>query len=631
MLSAFRKLRLRKIFLQALLACTVGGLIAWLLDASWLRWVDPVIDFGREVYLPWRVLQGEHLGRDFVHPYGPLSVYLNAGLFAAFGVSIRTLVIANLVVFGGIALCLHTVLRRSFGFLPAAVATVVGVSVFGFAHYWGINNYTYAAPYSHEATHGMLVLLLLLVWLGRPGGWLPTRRNGIIVGLLTGLCCLTKTEYVFVSLSLGLIAMARIVADVGLRPGWRTWTGGLLLGSGVILAGTVGWLATVLSLPTAASLALNAMLAPMLYTGYSRSAHVLHFLGADNLWNNLLTILRWGGGTVGCLAILTLVGRRVSSLPGPWPGRLFGTGVLIGALAAIPRIPWIFCGTVFPALLAAGVATLAIRARRRPSDRRALIARDWNQLILLVAAIGMLGRMAFDPTISHYGFFQAILAGTWLCGYLVGEWPQFSGSTRLVRGGLILAMVTLLGGGAITLVRTSLQFYRAKETPIGEGADLIKGFVPQAYALPELWEQARRFILANTKPDSSLLVIPEGISLNYWTRRRHPLRIVDLLPATMRLNPGDIMTELTAAPPDLVVMVSRPNMEELGYQAYGQDASSGKAIVDWVTGHYTIVAQAGSSPFTPGGVGLRIYRRGPPGIGSMSRGAPTSVMPASFR
>ena len=64
---------------------------AWMLRISWMRWMEVLVDFGREVYLPWRVTEGEHLGRDYVHPYGPLSVYLNAGLFEVFGVSIRTL------------------------------------------------------------------------------------------------------------------------------------------------------------------------------------------------------------------------------------------------------------------------------------------------------------------------------------------------------------------------------------------------------------------------------------------------------------------------------------------------------------------------------------------------------------
>jgi len=134
----------------------------WIVMRSWMRWIDPQIDFGVQLYIPWRITVGEHLGRDFVHPYGPLSSYLNAALFQVFGASIRTLVIANLAVYAAIVVLLHTLLRRAFGFIPAAVATFVGIAVFGFGHYTGVNNYTFAAPYAHEATHGIALLLILV-------------------------------------------------------------------------------------------------------------------------------------------------------------------------------------------------------------------------------------------------------------------------------------------------------------------------------------------------------------------------------------------------------------------------------------------------------------------------------------
>ena len=593
--------------LRALFTCAVGSLAVWLLAVSWLRWVDPVIDFGREVYLPWRILQGEHLGRDFVHPYGPLSVYLNAGLMGIFGVSVRTLVIANLAVFGGVVFCLYRVLRRSFGFLPAAVASLVGVAVFGFAHYWGINNYTYAAPYSHEATHGMLLLLLLLLWLGRPRSMHYSLRDGFIAGALTGFCWLTKTEYVAGSLLLITITLLRLASDRTLRPRLGRWAGGCTVGLGLTLGLAAVLLATVMPVATSVRLALNALLAPLAYGEYSRSAHVLRFLGADNLWANVQTVIIRGGGTLGCLAAITAAGRYASARPSRWAKVLFIGIVLAGVLAAIPRIPWLFCGTAFPVLLAAaaGIMVIQVRAAQRP--RGSFPCRQWNQLLFLTAAVGLLARMAFDPTISHYGFFQALLAGTWLCGYLVGEWPRLATSSPLVRGGLIVAVLVLLGGGSVSLVNISQRFYRAKGTAIGEGGDRVWGFAPQIYALPEYWELARRYVVAHSPPGSSLLVVPEGLSLNYWTRRRHPLRITDLLPATLRLNRGDVVAELAAHPPKSVVLVSRPNMTELGYATYGQDASSGQAILEWVSRHYTLVAEVGSKPFAPGGVGLQIY------------------------
>ncbi len=55
-------------------AAAVAGLI-W----SWGTWLDPTIDFGRELYVPWRLSEGDVLFRDIVSFNGPLSHYLLAG------------------------------------------------------------------------------------------------------------------------------------------------------------------------------------------------------------------------------------------------------------------------------------------------------------------------------------------------------------------------------------------------------------------------------------------------------------------------------------------------------------------------------------------------------------------------
>ena len=69
-----------------LVAFSVGGMLAW----TWNVCPDPVIDYGREVYVPWRITQGQVLYRDINYFNGPLSPYLDALLFKLFGPSIRT-------------------------------------------------------------------------------------------------------------------------------------------------------------------------------------------------------------------------------------------------------------------------------------------------------------------------------------------------------------------------------------------------------------------------------------------------------------------------------------------------------------------------------------------------------------
>src|ERR1700690_1423213 len=82
---------------------------------SWRRWPDVLVDFGIQLYLPWRISEGDVLYRDMMYlTGGPLSQYFNALLFKIFGVSFRTLIFANLAITAGVVVLVY---RR---FLAAA-------------------------------------------------------------------------------------------------------------------------------------------------------------------------------------------------------------------------------------------------------------------------------------------------------------------------------------------------------------------------------------------------------------------------------------------------------------------------------------------------------------------------------
>ena len=39
---------------------------------TWKKWADPVIDFGTELYVPWRIYEGDVIFRDVTHTYAPI-------------------------------------------------------------------------------------------------------------------------------------------------------------------------------------------------------------------------------------------------------------------------------------------------------------------------------------------------------------------------------------------------------------------------------------------------------------------------------------------------------------------------------------------------------------------------------
>src|SRR5438552_6815464 len=146
-----------------------------------------MIDFGRELYTPWQLVQGKVLYRDVASFYGPLSPYVNALWFTIFGISLRTLALCNMAIMIGLIAMLHRLISGIADRFAAAVACLVFVLLFGFAQLVQVGNYNYVCPYSHEATHGLamsIAALLCLMEFSRSGKAYWAWAMGGLLGLV---------------------------------------------------------------------------------------------------------------------------------------------------------------------------------------------------------------------------------------------------------------------------------------------------------------------------------------------------------------------------------------------------------------------------------------------------------------
>ena len=99
---------------------------------SWNRWIEPYVDSGRELMVPWRIAHGERLYADVHFHHGPLGPWAAAAVDSVFGRSLA----ARLALAAALALASLEALRRlalrmlTPGRAALAVSTAVAAAYF---------------------------------------------------------------------------------------------------------------------------------------------------------------------------------------------------------------------------------------------------------------------------------------------------------------------------------------------------------------------------------------------------------------------------------------------------------------------------------------------------------------------
>jgi hypothetical protein len=200
------------------LIATVAAIAALAFAQSYARWLDPIIDTGRDLYIPEQIAKGAKLYRDIRYQYPPLAPYLLALITGAIGHSLAAYVAIGIAQSATIAASLWVALRRP---LPAFAATLSFVAIcFCGASTWGAN---FIFPYSYGATIGMTLLCIALAAFVHA-------RNAIAIGALV-LASGCKAEYAVAAL------VIVIILTIARRIAWRqlaAYCGAMLAAIGIV-------------------------------------------------------------------------------------------------------------------------------------------------------------------------------------------------------------------------------------------------------------------------------------------------------------------------------------------------------------------------------------------------------------
>jgi 4-amino-4-deoxy-L-arabinose transferase-like glycosyltransferase len=578
---------------------TLAGCAVLMLAWTWRTWPDILIDFGREVYVPWQLATGKVLYRDIAYFSGPLSPYLNSLWFRVFGAQLDVLLTANLALVGLLAAVLHHLARRVSDRLSAFVACLVFLALFAFAQYVTIGNYNYVAPYSHELTHGLLVSLTGIACLGA----YATQRRAIwllCAGGALGLTFLTKVE-VFLAALLALLTglvlsvrreharrerPIRAVLVFALGASIPVVAAYLLLRTGMSSGDTLDGLLRQYSMVTDRAITSSPF--------YARS------IGTDDVSGNIRRMLLWLGG----YALVFVPAFVVAVAVRPDAGyRRVVAAVLFSATAV--GLSWLLRGGLWldalrplPLVLLAATVTTAVRFRGS-LDRGAHSAFVLRAGLLVLATV-LLAKIALAARLYSYGFALAMPATLVLVVALVGWVPAavdrlggYGAAFRAAAAGALVAA----GAGYLAVMQAQLM---EKTYTVVAGTDAIRTDPVRGPVVAE----ALTLVEHRVDPGGALAVLPEGVMVNFLTRRIAPTPYVNFMPIELlAFGEERILQALQAAPPDVVLLVDK-DVSEYGLRSFGSDY--GAALVDWVHVRYERVTTVGEPEAT--GFGIEMMR-----------------------
>jgi hypothetical protein len=582
----------------------IAAAAIWMLRLTWLTWPDPIVDFGRELYVPWSLLSGRRLYADLAYLHGPLSPHLNALWFALDGTSLASLVHLNLAILAAVVVLLYAMLRDVSDRLGAAIGCVSFVVLFAFGQLTGIGNYNWVTPYSHEMTHG-IALGLAAVRLSAAGAGRRPRLAAAASGLAVGLVSLTKGE-IFAAAAgaaaLG-VALALLSRGAGAREALATaacW----LAGAAAPVLAAAALLAVALPAADAWRGAAGAWLVAFRPRNLAQPFYRT-IAGTDDVVASLRSMVWLAAGSAAALAPAAALARLrpragASRLALPAGVALASAGAF-GLAAA--RFPWDDWLRPLPLWLALGLgAWLADFARARSdgagAERRVL------RLALLAFAALLLAKMALRARVGHYGFALAA-PGTVLLAVALTRWLPRAIERRGGSGAVFAASAGALWLGVLAgHLGFAAHFAAGKTVLVGEGDDAFL-----ADARGSVLNEALRRLAASSRPGDTLVSFVDCEMLNYLSRRHSSVPFGKFVPnELLQFGEPRMLDALRGAPPDFVAIV-HSDTSEYGPRFFGLDY--GLSLQRWIDENYRpLGAPIGAPPMRGERFGIALFARG---------------------
>jgi hypothetical protein len=415
------------------------------------------------------------------------------------------------------------------------------------------------------------------------------------VGLCSGLALVLKPEFIVAA---GLLVAAgfafRRRADLSVRA--AEVMVGVLAALLPMLLFTL-WLLRGFPFAAAIRWANQAWLAPLLEGGQAQVWK--GFLGTDAPARNLAavavaTLLFWAGAGVTWFGARQWVRGRLAAAP----------LAVVPSLLVLVFVDWLRAPLVLPGTL---LLVVGLRGWAALKGGPLRWASPPLALLLGLAGLALLARMLLQPRVQHFGFYQAALAAMIVVAELVEWLGRAARGSRLSRLVVPGTLGLLILGAAVDLQSRSRGIFNLRTQAVGEGRDRFLALAAPQDELPAFIDAAVREI--ERLPPGRLLVIPEGLMLNYLVRRASPVTEWIFIDLTLAQGKEQrLVRNLAQSPPDYVVLVSR-DLREHGILRFGAPGQLGAELMGLLRADFRVRQQWGGDPFDLETQGLLLLER----------------------
>ena len=532
-----------------------------LLRFTWLKWGDLIIDTGREAYVPLALISGRMLYRDIFYLYGPIPPYFNAFLFKIFGSSINTLVLSGVIAASFTGILIYRISRVFLDAAMSALAVLTFLFVFAFGHYYYAGIFNFIVPYSYPAVYAALfslgALYLFYKWINK----------GVLIFTYASSICAVLALLSKIEIGAAILLALFICAGIYSR---KNKIMSLLIFSAfpVFAAGTTYYIFFVLSEGMIGRSNLRDVFLSNVNTGNLFS---MNLFGSGDFFKSGMVIAKTSIYYV-LLCAFFISGGYLAGYTGRSKNRFLKPVAYFLIIALVFSAARWFLEMFFayylqyralPLILLIMSAVFLIRFwKDKANARYALISG------LSLFSFFLMPRIFLKAWAGQFGFYLLVPAMIVYYVFFLKVIPDFLKQEK-VRNFYRLCFIFLSALFIVSHFNISRFFYENRTLEISSERGRLYVLDRKAnYINKELID----FLAKNTRDDETLAVFPEGVFINFLSKRENPLYYYQYLPVDLVRESleDDIIKEMEIKKIDYVVIHPR-NVAEYGYVAFGYD------------------------------------------------------------